>query len=142
MGLRARARVWHWLDGWPLDALDGSPALSGSDSRPVKCSRLGSLPRVTRVRFRSLFFSTAHPRQRIFHSMLGRRPTYHLETLRLLRAVEAENASLKEELARSNGEIAMLRRSLSRLLLRAKSFIRRLSRQQPTRTRTRRRLAV
>ena len=39
--------------------------------------------------------------------MLGRRPTYHLETLRLLRAVEAENASLKEELARSNGEIAM-----------------------------------
>ena len=74
--------------------------------------------------------------------MLGRRPTYHLETLRLLRAVEAENASLKEELARSNGEIAMLRRSLSRLLLQAKSFIRRLSRQQPTRTRTRRRLAV
>ena len=47
--------------------------------------------------------------------MLGRRPTYHLETLRLLRAVEAENASLKEELARSNGEMRLLRRSSQHL---------------------------
>ena len=72
--------------------------------------------------------------------MLGRRPTYHLETLRLLRAVEAENASLKEELARSNGEIAMLRRSLSRLFVRARLVIRRLTRKQPSIKR--RRLAV
>ena len=70
--------------------------------------------------------------------MLGRRTTYHLETLRLLRAVEAENASLKQELARSNGEIAILRRSLSRLLI--SRLIRRLTRKQPSIKR--RRLAV
>ena len=76
----------------------------------------------------------------MFSVMMGRRTTYHLETLRQLRIVEVENAALRQQLELSQAEVLSLRAKLAKLVVRAKLVIRGLSRQQPKRTS--RRLAV
>jgi len=74
----------------------------------------------------------------MFSVMMGRRTTtYHLETLRQLRIVEAENAALRQQLELSQAEVLSLRAKLAKLVVRAKLVIRGLSRQQPKRTRCR-----
>ena len=70
----------------------------------------------------------------MFSVMMGRRTTYHLETLRQLRILEAENAALRQQLELSQAEVLSLRAKLAKLVVRAKLVIRGLSRQQPKRT--------
>jgi len=70
----------------------------------------------------------------MFSVMMGRRTTYHLETLRQLRIVEAENAALRQQLELSQAEVLSLRAKLAKLVVCAKLVIRGLSRRQPKRT--------